>query len=147
MHATIRRYEGVDTNRTDELSKKVAESLARSPAEQASRLRGLLLDRGRPRRLQLVRAVRDGRAGCRVDSGRSRLVRDEKLETVLPNAPEITSGEVIARQSGVTPGIGADAVIGSGAAAPHRLAQRIIMRGHSPSAPYKVRPERNGLEQ
>ena len=27
MHATIRRYEGVDTNRTDELTAKVGESL------------------------------------------------------------------------------------------------------------------------
>ena len=27
MHATVRRYEGVDQNRTDELTKKVGESL------------------------------------------------------------------------------------------------------------------------
>ena len=27
MHATIRRYEGVDQNRTEELTKKVGESL------------------------------------------------------------------------------------------------------------------------
>ena len=27
MHATVRRYEGVDTSRTDELTKKVNENL------------------------------------------------------------------------------------------------------------------------
>ena len=39
MHATVRRYEGVDKSRTDELTKKVGESL---------------LPRIRKRRLQLL---------------------------------------------------------------------------------------------
>ena len=100
MHATIRRYEGVDPNRTDELSKKVAESLA----PKLSKLPGFagyyLIEAGNGvfSSFGLFETVEQGAESTRVAAA---WVRDEKLETVLPNAPKITSGEVIAHQNGV----------------------------------------------
>ena len=46
----------------------------------------------------LFETVEQGEESTRVAAA---WVRDEKLETVLPNAPKITSGEVIAHQNGV----------------------------------------------
>ena len=89
MHATIRRYEGVDPNRTDELSKKVAESLA----PQLSKLPGFagyyLIEAGNGviSSFGLFETVEQGDESTRVAAA---WLRDEKLETVLPNAPKIT---------------------------------------------------------
>jgi hypothetical protein len=100
MHATIRRYKGVDPNRTDELSKKVAESLA----PKLSKLPGFagyyLIEAGNGvfSSFGLFETLEQGAESTRVAAA---WVRDEKLETVLPKAPEITSGEVIAHQNGV----------------------------------------------
>src|SRR5688572_5272294 len=100
MHATIRRYEGVDRNRTDELSKKVSENLA----PRLSKLPGFagyyLIEAGNGvvSSIGLFENVEQADESTRVAAA---WVRDEKLETVLPNAPEITSGEVIAHQKGV----------------------------------------------
>jgi hypothetical protein len=58
MHATIRRYEGVDQNRTVELTGKGQ----RDPppeAEGAPWLWWLLPDRSRQRHLQLAHSLRD----------------------------------------------------------------------------------------
>ena len=44
MFAIIRRYDGVDQNRSAELTRKVNETLV--PSWKSSRLRGLLADRG-----------------------------------------------------------------------------------------------------
>ena len=100
MHATIRRYEGVDRDRTDELSEKVSESLA----PQLSKLPGFagyyLIEAGNGVMswFGLFETAEQADESTRVAAA---WVRDEKLETLLPNAPKITSGEVIAHQSGV----------------------------------------------
>ncbi len=57
MFATIRRYDGVDQNRSAELTRKVNETLV--PKLEKGRARWLLADRGRQRRLQLAQPVRD----------------------------------------------------------------------------------------
>ena len=58
MHATIRRYDGVDQNRTVELTGKVNESLI-PKLSKLDGFQGLLPDRGRQRHLQLARSLRD----------------------------------------------------------------------------------------
>ena len=58
MHAIIRRYDGVDQNRTAELTGKVNETLV-PKLERLPGFSGLLPDRGRQRRLQLARSLRD----------------------------------------------------------------------------------------
>jgi hypothetical protein len=74
MFATIRRYEGVDQNRTTELTSKVNETLV----PKLSKLPGFA-----------------GYYLIEAGNGVATWIRDEKLETMIPNAPKITSGEVI----------------------------------------------------
>ena len=100
MHATIRRYDGVDRNRTDELNKKVGESLVPKLRELPGFAGYYLIDAGNG----VVTSI--GFFEGREQADKSTLVaaewvREQKLETLLPNAPRITSGEVIAAQNGV----------------------------------------------
>ena len=96
MHATVRRYEGVDTSRTDELTKKVNETLI----PKLSKLPGFdgyfLIEAGNG----VMTSVSIFDTSAHADESTrlaSSWVRDEQLETALPNAPKITVGEVIAR--------------------------------------------------
>jgi len=97
MHATVRRYEGVDTSRTDELAKKVDESLL----PRLSKLPGFegyyLIEAGNGvmSSIGLFDTSAQADESTRVAAG---WVREEKLETALPNPPKITDGEVIAHK-------------------------------------------------
>ncbi len=102
MHATVRRYEGVDASRTEELSKKVNETLL----PRLSKLPGFsgyyLIEAGDGvmTSIGLFETLAQGQESTRVAEG---WVREEKLESALPNRPTITSGEVIAhKKDGVT---------------------------------------------
>ncbi len=94
MHATVRRYEGVDQSRTDELTKKVDESLM----PRLSKLPGFegyyLIEAGHG----VMSSIGFFETSAQADES-SRVaatwVREEKLETALPNPPKITDGEVI----------------------------------------------------
>ena len=97
MHGIIRRYEGIDKARTDELTKKVGESFL----PRVSKLDGF--------RGYYVIETNDGVMSsigffdtmAQADES-TRLsatwVRDEKLDTILPNPPKVTGGEVIAKK-------------------------------------------------
>jgi hypothetical protein len=100
MHATIRRYEGVDRNRTEELAKKVSEGLAPRLSELPGFVGYYLIEAGNGviSSLGLFENVEQGDESTRVAAA---WLREEKLETMLPNAPKITSGEVIVHQNGV----------------------------------------------
>jgi hypothetical protein len=97
MHATVRRYEGVDTSRTDELTKKVNENLI----PKLSKLPGfdgyflIEADNGVMTSIDLFDTSAHADESTRLASS---WVRDEKLESALPNAPKITFGEVIAQR-------------------------------------------------
>jgi hypothetical protein len=101
MHATIRRYEGVDQNRTDELTRKVDETLV----PQLSKLPGFkgyyLIEAGNGvmSSFGLFETSTQADESTRVVAS---WVRDEKLDSALPNAPKITSGKVIASRTAVT---------------------------------------------
>ena len=94
MHGIIRRYEGIDKARTDELTKKVGETFL----PRVSKLDGF--------RGYYVIETSDGVMSsigffdtmAQADES-TRLsatwVRDEKLDTILPNPPKVTGGEVI----------------------------------------------------
>ena len=88
MHAIVRRYEGVDMNRTDELTKSVGETLLPS----LSKLPGFSG--------YFLIAPENG-VMTSIDSTRvaSEWVRNENFETALPNAPKVTDGEVIAHKT------------------------------------------------
>ena len=98
MHATIRRYEGIDQSRTDELIKKVDEELA----PRLSKMEGFggyyLIDGGNGvvSSIGFFDTSEQADASTRVAAS---WVRDSKLETAIPNAPKITSGEVIVQKT------------------------------------------------
>ena len=97
MHATVRRYEGVDQSRTVELTKKVNETLI----PKLSKLPGFdgyfLSEAGNGVMTSI--SLFDTPAHADESTGlASNWVRDEKLEAALPNAPKITFGEVIAQR-------------------------------------------------
>ena len=99
MHATIRRYEGVDTARTEELSRRVSETLV-PQLEQLDGFRGYLVDSGNG----VFTSVGLFASPAQSDEATtiaSAWVKEEKLESALPNAPRITSGKVIAQQDPV----------------------------------------------
>lgn len=99
MHATVRRYEGVDKSRTDELVKKIDESLM----PRLSKLPGFegyyLIEAGNGvmSSIDLFETSTQADESTRVAAT---WVREEKLETALPSPPKITDGEVIVHKNG-----------------------------------------------
>ena len=100
MHATIRRYEGVDQNRTVELTGKVNETLV----PQLSKLPGFkgyyMIESGNGvfSSLGLFETREQADESAKLAAS---WIRDEKLETAFPNPPQITSGKVLTHQNGV----------------------------------------------
>jgi hypothetical protein len=98
MFATIRRYEGVDQNRTTELTSKVNETLM----PKLNKLPGFkgyyLIDAGNGvfSSLGLFETPEQGMESTKLVAT---WIREEKLETILPNEPKITSGKIVARSS------------------------------------------------
>ena len=99
MYATVRRYEGVDQSRTDELTKKVDETLL----PRLSKLPGFegyyLIEAGNG----VMSSIGLFDTSAHADESTriaATWVREEKLETALPNEPKITDGEVILHKNG-----------------------------------------------
>ena|SRR6185436_15860018 len=101
MHATIRRYEGVDTTRTNEVAAKVNETLV----PQLRKLPGFagyyLIEAGNGvvSSLGLFETSEQGDQSTKVFA---KWITDENFSAALPNAPKITSGKVVAHSNGVT---------------------------------------------
>jgi hypothetical protein len=98
MHATIRRYEGIDQNRTEELTRKVNENLLPRLSEMPGFKSYYLIeaDKGVMSSIGLYDTREQANESTRVAE---RWVREEKLETVLPNPPRVTDGEVIVERT------------------------------------------------
>jgi hypothetical protein len=100
MFATIRRYDGVDQNRTTELTSKVNETLM----PKLNKLPGFkgyyLIDAGNGvfSSLGLFETPEQGIESTKLVTT---WIREEKLETILPNEPKITSGKIIAQSNGL----------------------------------------------
>ncbi|MGZ8708301.1 MAG: hypothetical protein ACXW0R_13085 [Gaiellaceae bacterium] len=101
MFATIRRYEGVDQNRTVELTSKVNYTLL----PKLSKLEGFkvyyMIEAGNGviSSLGLFETSEQADESTKIAAS---WVRDENLDTAIPNAPKITSGKVISHTNGVT---------------------------------------------
>jgi hypothetical protein len=98
MYATIRRYEAIDQTRTSELVKKVDETLV----PRLSKLPGFsgyhLIEAGNG----VMSSVGFFDTSAQADESTrvaSNWVREEKLETALPNPPKITGGEVVVHKA------------------------------------------------
>jgi hypothetical protein len=100
MHAIIRRYDGVDQNRTTELTSKVTETLV----PELTKLPGFkgyyLIDAGNGvfSSLSLFETPEQGMESTKFVGT---WLREEKLDTILPNEPKITSGRVVANSDRV----------------------------------------------
>ena len=96
MHATLRRYEGVESSRTVELTRKVDENLIPKLKELPGFSGYYLIEAGNGvmTSISLFDTAEQADKSSRIASN---WVRDEKLETALPNAPKITFGEVVVR--------------------------------------------------
>jgi hypothetical protein len=98
MHATIRRYEAIDQARTSELVKKAEDGLLPRLSELPGFSGYYLIEAGNG----VLSSVGffDTEAHAE-DSTRvaSNWVREEKLETALPNPPKVTSGRVVVQET------------------------------------------------
>ena len=101
MHATIRRYEGVDQNRTDELTRKVSESLV----PKLSKLEGFseyyLIETtdGIMTSVGIFDTPTHASESTRIAAD---WIIEENLERALPNPPKVTEGEIIAHENTAT---------------------------------------------
>ena len=101
MHATIRRYEGVDTTRTNEVVGKVNETLV----PQLRKLPGFAgyylieADNGIMSSLGLFETSEQADASTKLVE---KWITDENFTSAMPNAPKITTGRVVAHSNGVT---------------------------------------------
>ena len=98
MHATVKRYEGIDQSRTDELVKNVGETLL----PRLSKLPGFssfyLIEAGNG----VMSSIGFFETSAQADESTrvaATWVSDEKLENALPNPPKITGGEVIVHKT------------------------------------------------
>jgi hypothetical protein len=95
MHAIIRRYDGMDQNHTTELVSKVNAALL-PKLEKLSGFKGYyLIDAGNGvfSSLSFFETPEQGMESTKFVAT---WLRDEKLDTIVPNEPKITSGRVVA---------------------------------------------------
>ena len=99
MHATIRRYDGVNQARTDELVHRVDESLVPKLSELEGFKGYFLIEAGDGvmSSLGLFESAEQADESTKITAS---WVRDEKLDTILPNPPKVTSGKVVASKNG-----------------------------------------------
>ena len=100
MHATIRRYEGVDATRTNEVTGKVNETLVPQLRELPGFAGYYLIEAGNGvlSSLGLFETSEQADESTKLVS---KWITDENFDTAIPNAPKITSGKVVAHSDRV----------------------------------------------
>ena len=98
MYATVRRYEGIDKVRSEEITRKVGDSLLPSLKMLPGFAGYYLIDAGESvfTSISLFENAKDAHESTRIAA---RWVRAQKLESALPNTPKITAGPVIQHES------------------------------------------------
>ena len=98
MHATIRRYDAIDQARTSELVKKAEDSLLPRLSELPGFNGYYLIEAGNGvlSSVGFFDTAAHAEESTRVASN---WVREEKLETALPNPPKITNGKVLVHKT------------------------------------------------
>jgi hypothetical protein len=101
MHATIRRYEGVDAARTNEVTGKVNQTLVPQLRELPGFAGYYLIEAGNGvlSSLGLFETSEQADESSKLVS---KWITDENFTTAIPNAPKITTGRVVAHSNGVT---------------------------------------------
>ena len=95
MHATISRYDGVDTTRMNELVGKVDETFVPQMRELPGFLGYFLIetDKGILSSISLFETPSQADESSKIVKN---WISDENFGRALPNAPKITSGKVLA---------------------------------------------------
>lgn len=97
MYATQRRYEGIDQTRIEELSRKVNDSLMPRLTKMNGFQGYFLMEAGQG----VVKSTTLFDTSAQAEDS-NRLVaewtQEEKLETLIPNAPKVAIREVIAHE-------------------------------------------------
>ena len=98
MHATIRRYESIDQSRKDEVLKKVDANLLPALRDLPGFHGYTLIDAGNG----VMTSVGFFDTAAQADES-TRIagswLREQKLETALPNPPKITGGDVVVHET------------------------------------------------
>lgn len=98
MFATIRRYEAIDQSRTSELVKHADETLLPSLSDLPGFSGYYLIEAGDG----VMSSISFFDTSAQADESTrlaSNWVREQRLETALPNPPKVTSGEVVAHRT------------------------------------------------
>ena len=100
MYATIRRYEGVEATRMNEVVRKVNDTLVPQLRELPGFSGYYLIQAGNGvlSSLGLFETSEQADESTKLVT---KWIADENFSTVIPNAPKITSGRVVAHISGV----------------------------------------------
>ena len=98
MHATIRRYDAIDQARTSELVKKAEDTLLPRMSELPGFNSYFLIEAGNGvlSSVGFFDTAAHAEESTRVASN---WVREQKLETALPNPPKITNGKVLVHKT------------------------------------------------
>jgi hypothetical protein len=98
MHAIIRRYESIDQSRKSEVLKKVDETLVPTLSELPGFSGYSVIDAGNGvmTSVGFFDTAAQADESTRVAGG---WLREQKLETALPNPPKITSGNVVVHKT------------------------------------------------
>jgi hypothetical protein len=100
MHATIRRYEGVDATRINEVTGKVNETLVPQLRELPGFAGYYLIEAGNGvmSSLGLFETSEQAEESTKLVS---KWIADENFQNAIPNAAKITSGRVVAHSNGL----------------------------------------------
>jgi len=100
MHATIRRYEGVDMARTNEVTGKVNENLL-PELRKLPGFAGYYLIEGSTGVLSSLGLFETSEQVEQSTTLVSEWMTEQNFDAVIPNAPKITSGKVVAHSDRV----------------------------------------------
>ena len=100
MHATIRRYEGVDSTRMNEVVGKVNETLVPQLRELPGFTDYYLIEGGNGV-LSSFGLFETSEQADESTKFVTKWITDEHFNSAIPNAPKITSGKVVAHSNGV----------------------------------------------
>jgi len=100
MHATIRRYEGVDTTRMNEITGKVKTTLV-PQLEELPGFSGYYLIEAGNGVLSSFGLFETSEQADESKNLVTKWISDENFNSVIPNPPKITSGKVVAHVNGV----------------------------------------------
>jgi hypothetical protein len=100
MHATIRRFEGVDMTRMDEITEKVNQKLLPQLRELPGFAGYFLIeaDNGVQSSLSLFETREQADQSTKLVTN---WISDENFNSAIPNAPKITSGKVVAQSNAI----------------------------------------------